>query len=422
MEVLNNYFYFFSWLLDTAWIWLPFFLAVAFFQSWMYYIQRFYWQNLDWVMLEVKPPREIDKTPKNMEQIFAGMWGVFDPPGTKYRKYIKGMLQDYFSFEIVGSNGEIHFYLRVLRKFRDLVEAQVYSQYPQAEIKEVEDYAFNVPPDIPNKNWNLFGARLRLTNDGVYPLRTYVHLIDISKTEQPFLDPLAGLMEFMGKLRPGEQLWIQLVFRPIDDAWRMKAREMVDKLIGKAVAKTEGSLRFEARTWKESIGRVATEFITNKPADSEKKKETEEPRSLMLFLSPGEKDIVTGVEEKAAKKGYEAKIQFAYIARREVFSRSAVSATMGIFAQFANLNMNALAPDKKTLTKAYYAFAKMRIAYKQRVLMRLLRTRSFWERGYILNIEELATIYHFPTVSVQAPMTPYIPIKKGSPPVGLPVE
>ncbi|MEK7160759.1 MAG: hypothetical protein AAB724_01900, partial [Patescibacteria group bacterium] len=140
MEAWNLYLKFLDLFFTTAWFWSPFILAIIFFDTWMYYIQRAYWRKLDWMILEVKPPREVENSPKNMEQIFAGLWGVFGTVGNKYEKYIKGMMQDYFSFEIVGINGTIHFYLRTLRKYRNVVEAQVYSQYPQAEIKEAEDY------------------------------------------------------------------------------------------------------------------------------------------------------------------------------------------------------------------------------------------------------------------------------------------
>ncbi len=142
----------------------------------------------------------------------------------------------------------------------------------------------------------------------------------------------------------------------------------------------------------------------------------------MMMLSPGERTILEGVAEKASKKGYESKMQFVYAARREVFSMSNVSAIMGVVNQFANLNLNLLRPDARSMTRANYAFAKFRKAYKQRKLMRLMRQRSYWEKGYILNIEELATLYHFPTVAVQGPMTPYIEVKKGGAPINLPLE
>lgn len=423
-EAFDLYFNFLNSFLNTTWIWMPFVLPVVFFYSWMYYIQRLYWRSLDWVVLEIKPPREIERTPKTMEQVFAGLWGSFGTISTKYEKYIKGKLQDYFSFEIVGMNGEIHFYARTLRKYRDLTEAQIYSQYPQAEIKEVEDYTKSIPYDIPNKNWNLWGTRLKLDRDEIYPIRTYPLLIDVTQTKQPnFLDPLAGLMENLGKLKQGEQIWIQLLFRPVADDWREKANKFAEKftekLMGKEKKPSGGVFISEIGGWTEAIGAVAKEFITNQPSEFEKK---EEKRDNRMVLLPAERSILEGITEKASKKGYEAKLQWVYIGRRELFSMANVSAVMGLFNQFANLSMNLLKPDKTSITKANYAFAKARKFYRQRKLMRLMRQRSFWERGYVLNIEELATVYHFPTMAVQAPMTPYIEAKKAGPPIGLPVE
>jgi hypothetical protein len=375
-------------------------------------------------MLEVKPPKEVESSPKNMEQIFAGLWGAIGTVGYKYEKYIKGVMQDYYSFELVGYNGEAHFYLRVLKKFRNLVEAQVYSQYPQAEIKEVEDYVWRVPADIPNKNWNLWGCRMQMVRDSVYPLRTYVELMDITKTDQPFFDPLSGLMEVFGKLRQGEQVWLQILFRPATDDWQKNSKKLADKLLGKRPSLPKETLfAMERRTWYESFFDVGYAIITGKPAPERKKKDNkDEPPSLAMHLSQGDKDIIQGIELKSSKKGFESKINFVYIGRSEIFTMANVSATMGVIMQMANLSMNSLKPDSNMTTKAYYLFAKARKAFRQRVLMRMMRGRTFWERGYILNIEELATLFHFPTIGVKSPMTPYIEVKKGGAPVDLPME
>ncbi|MCX6741124.1 MAG: hypothetical protein NTY61_01875, partial [Candidatus Parcubacteria bacterium] len=331
------------------------------------------------------------------------------------------VLQDYFSFEIIGLNGEIHFYLRTLRKYRNMVEAQVYSQYPQAEIKEVEDYAYKLPADVPGRNWNLWGSRLKLSNKESYPIRTYPYLIDEVKTDQPFFDPLAGLMEVLGKLQPGEQIWIQILFRPEEDKKRNELVREAYRILGKKTAEpAEGVIVADIKSWIEVIYETIYTFIFGEaPAEKVKDKKTDMP-SLAQFLSPGEKDMVKMIEEKAGKKIFESKIQFVYIARKEVFTMAYVAAVFGIFSQFANLNMNALRPDPLSITKANYAFAKFRKAYKQRVLLRMMRTRSFWEKGYIFNIEELATLFHFPTVAVKGPMTPYIGSKKGGAPMDLP--
>lgn len=423
LEILNTYFQFLDIFFGVAWIWLPVILAVVFYKSWMYYIQRFHWRQLDWVLLEVKPPKEVESSPKNMEQIFAGLWGAIGTVGYKYEKYLKGVIQDYFSFELVGLNGEAHFYLRTQKKFRNLVEAQIYSQYPQAEIKEVQDYVWTVPADIPNKNWNLWGCRLTLVKDSAYPLRTYVELMDVTKTDQPFFDPLSGMMEVFGKLRQGEQIWIQIIFRPAPDDWQKKSKALADKLLGKKAPEEKETLfAMERRTWFEAFYDAAYAIITGNPAPERKKDKKDEPYSLAMHLSQGDKDVIQGIELKASKKGFDAKINFVYIGRSNIFTMANVSAPMGVIAQTANLNMNGLKPDGNMTTKANYFFAKARKAYKQRVLMRMMRARSFWEKGYIFNIEELATLFHFPTIGVKSPMTPYVEVKKGGAPVDLPME
>src|SRR4030042_3557792 len=380
----------FSFVFDIGWIWLPIVLAVAFFETWMYYIRRVYWQGIDWKLLEIRPPRDVERTPKIMEQVIAGFWGIFGTVATKYHKYFKGVMQDYLSLEIVGIDGQIHFFIRGAAKFRNLIESQVYSQYPQAEIKEADDYVHNIPSDIPNKNWDIWGARMKMSKSDVYPIRTYMQHIDIiaRPTSPPFIDPLAGLMEVMSKLKQGEQIWIQIAIRPVADDWVKKSEKEVESLMAQAKPSA-----------------VPTEAGAVVP---------------LQMLSPGQRETISGIEMKAAKKGYEAKVQFGYMGRREHFAMPNVGAIMGLFNQFASLNANGLRPDAVTTTKANYLFARQRKIFKQRRLIRLLKTRSFWEKGYILNIEELASLFHFPTTSVKAPMTPWLETKKAQPPMGLP--
>ncbi len=55
------------------------------------------------------------------------------------------------ALEIVSLEGVIHFYLRCESKFKPRVEAAIYSQYPNVEIIEVEDYV-NLLPKIDRHN------------------------------------------------------------------------------------------------------------------------------------------------------------------------------------------------------------------------------------------------------------------------------
>lgn len=412
-----------GFLLSIWWIWLPILSFTIFFQLWINYIRQRYWQNINWVLLEIKPPRDVRFTPKSAENIFSGLWAIYGTVATKVDKYLKGTIQDYLSLEIVGIGGAIHFYIRTPAHFRNLVEAQIYAQYPEAEVNEVEDYTKLVPQDIPNKDWDLWGTKLVLTKPDPYPIRTYQHFIDVTpQKEGTFIDPLSSVMEVLGKLQSGEQVWIQILIRPVSDEWRKKGESLVAKLLGKSAKKRESILGREVRGWAEALFGVFREFFAGgEETLSEKAKGEFTVPSLMQFLSPGEREIVKAIEDNISKKAFETKICWAYLGKNDVFSKANVGAIMGVFNQFASLSLNGFKPDKRTTTKAAYLFARVRKALRQRRIFRFLRTRSFQERGFILNIEELATIFHFPTAAVEAPATPRIEAKRGGAPSGLPV-
>lgn len=417
-----------GFLLSAWWIWLPILAVALFFGSWLRYARLKYWREIPWILLEIKPSRTIHFSPKAAENIFSGLWGAtFGTVSTKVDKYLKGVIQDYFSLEIIGDGGEVRFFVRTPEKFKNLIEAQVYAQYSDAEINQVEDYTEALPPDIPNKDWDLWGTQLCLLKPDAYPIRTYRQFIDIVvQKEGSFIDPLSSLMEVLGKLQAGEQIWIQILIRPVDDDWRKKGEAILGKLTGKGAAndkKKKGFWSGEIVGWADAAKSVARETISGKVEEtkvSESKQDRPMP-SIMQYLSPGEQEVVKAIEENLSKKGFETKINLAYLGRTDIFSRVNAGALMGVFSQFSSLSLNGFRGDKKINTKAYYLFAKSRKAYKQRRFWRFLRTRSFWKKGFVLNLEELATIFHFPATEVEAPATPRIEAKRGGAPPGLPV-
>ena len=142
----------------------------------------------------------------------------------------------------------------------------------------------------------------------------------------------------------------------------------------------------------------------------------------MMFLTPGEKEVVKEIEMKIAKIGFETAIRFIYIDKSAAFSRANAAAVLGAFRQFNSQNLNGFKPRKKTITKAKGLLKNLRTIWKKKTLYRFYRERFIPKAVQILNTEELATIYHFPTKMVEAPMVYRIEAKKGEPPAGLPIE
>ncbi|PIP17188.1 MAG: hypothetical protein COX44_01240 [Candidatus Portnoybacteria bacterium CG23_combo_of_CG06-09_8_20_14_all_37_13] len=406
---------------EYIWLPLPFVLFWGFWESWIYYINNKYSAGLNWVILEINIPEQIEVTPKAMEQVMAGLHGIYKSQNL-IEKYIQGIVPRFLSLEIVGINGEIHFLIRTEAQFRNLVEGQVYAQYPDAEIHETEDYSKLLPKIIPSKDWNLWGTEMILTKENYYPIRTYPSFKE-EETEEGIIDPLASLTEIMSRLRQGEELWLQILISPITEQWHQDALNLVNKLIGKPVEKKKSFFEVsvlvqEAVAWFEAVLSALFEFTFAGAAKEDKKPDWP---SMMQHLSPGEKARVEAIENKCAKIGFNSKIRFIYLARRDVFAMGNVAAFMGSFKQFNIQDLNSFRPDPKTKSSIDYLFKNRRSTHRRRKILTKYRWRSMSGYKMILNIEELASIYHFPGIYVKAPRMPRVEAKKSGPPIGLPI-
>jgi hypothetical protein len=146
---------------------------------------------------------------------------------------------------------------------------------------------------------------------------------------------------------------------------------------------------------------------------------------MWQFMTEGEKEVIKAIEQKISKLGFETNIRFIYIDRRDSFTRANVSAITGAFRQFNTQNLNGFRPDISTLPKitSRFAFFKaLREEMRKRALFSNYRSRIMNPKVSVLNIEELATIYHPPIVAVAAPMLRRIESRKGEPPPTLPIE
>ncbi|MBI3638659.1 hypothetical protein HY227_02885, partial [Candidatus Wolfebacteria bacterium] len=155
----------------TWWIFLPIVLIPLFHQYWLVFMREKFIRKLEWSFLEIKVPKDILKTPKAMEQVFSAMYGNYSHHIKTVYKYTEGHVDLWLSFEIVGHAGGVHFYVVVPTKLRNMVESAIFSEYPDAEIHETEDYADLLPGSMPNKTYELWGAQFEFVKVSCYPIR-----------------------------------------------------------------------------------------------------------------------------------------------------------------------------------------------------------------------------------------------------------
>ncbi len=412
------------WQTIRAWWWLflPFLLWKPFLYLLLWWRMETWLKAQKFILLEIKMPKEVLKPIKAMEQVFAGFHAIHDIFVFR-EKWIEGCFQLSISCEIVSLGGETHFYIRTSEIYRNIIESNIYSQYPEAEISLVDDYTKNVPQSIPNKDWDLWGCDFINPREDVYPIKTYPKFeVEREVKEEKRIDPLAGLLDGMSTIGPGEQVWLQFIAMPVRDEipWRKRGRELADKIARRKVVKP-----------KPMIQEAAEILVAGKPSGVEvlEEKEIIPPE---MKLTPGEREILAGIEEKISKFGFDCNIRFLYLGKREVFFKPRGRFVFGFFKEISTENLGGLKVWKDTMTKVksvpFWFLDERRFYLRQRKLFRLYKDRLtplFPREGgtFILNTEELATLYHFPGRMVApAPAIPRVEAKKGEAPPGLPVE
>ena len=261
-----------------------------------------------------------------------------------------------------------------------------------------------------------------------YPIRTYLDFEH--STAETFVDPAAGIWEEMAKMNPYEMLLIQFYLRPIDDEdWKAPGYQLVQKLKGVPEANKKPEDWF-GKVLGAIFGPILDAFI--RPGEAKPVHKQEEPPSLMLHLSEGEKDIINTIERKLSKLAYQTKIVFLYVAPKEKFNvRPVWGAIVGSFKSVNAHNLNAVKPDTDRWTKVNYKIFKnlekpivtLRTDHRKARFMRRIRRRwYFWGPApNIMDTEELATLLHFPQIDVTVPNIERVEVTKVQPPPELPV-
>jgi len=375
-------------------------------------------QRQKYILLAIDVPKENEQTPKAMEQAFAQLYGIQKNPNL-IDKYIDGYVQPALSLEIVSIDGYIQFLIRAPEKYRDLVESSFYAQYPNAEISEVEDYVAALPWKYPNDEYQMWGTEFKLTKPSPYPIRTYPSFEHT--LTQTFLDPMSAILEALGHLREGEQIWLQMIIAPdVSGHWHEQGKNIIKKLIGAKVKAAGNILDGPSKVVSGVYETLTASLIAPGEATATKKKD--DLPSLIQHMPPNERTIVEAIGTKIAKLGWETKFRYAYIAKKDLFDSSRNAAVIGALQQFNSLDLNSFKSNGKVKTSADYFFVERRVNARRRRLMWRYRVRS--EHGttpYILNTEELASIYHFPVLTVKAPLVKKSEAKRGEPPASLPL-
>lgn len=399
--------------------WILFLVAFAY-GGWILfvYIQQARWgSKQSFMFLAIDIPKNNIQTPRAVENIFVALAGAHSPLEWGEKKF-EGKYQLGFSFELVSIDGYVQFIVMTPVHFRNLVEASFYSQYPDAEITEVEDYLKDINVTFPSDEYNLWGSDMVMVNKDYYPIRSYREFQE--ELDNEFKDPMAALLEIMNTIGPGEQIWIQLIILPADNDWMWAGRKAISKIMGIPERSSETMIDKILNSPLKAVQAVNEHLGIAPPAGPGER----EDKFDINRLTPIEKREVEAIAMKIDKINFNCKYRYIYFGKKEVFKKAlGVSGVMGAIKQYTSTGLNAFKPGKNK-TQARLMFAKYRLARLQNRMFQIYKDRNpdTTVGLYTLSAEELATLYHFPYIEVKAPLVKTIDAKRGSAPIGLPTE
>jgi hypothetical protein len=322
------------------------------------------------------------------EQIAVGESIFNSIGGARAEKGLKAWLfgrQDHYSFEIVAADKKIYFYVVAPADNARYIEQQIHAHYPDALIEEVSDY------NIFNPAAKVNVCVMKTKKSFVFPIRTY------NKME---IDPMNSLVSVMSKLEKDESMALQVLVRSARSSWHQKISSVVRQVNrGKKVNEAVGGGAFNSIM--SFLGSVAREA---KPKN-EREKEDKEPKKLSAM----EEEMLKNMEEKNAKAGLDVNIRIIVSTVNEHNGKAYLLNMANAFAEYNSYEYGNIFKQKtyKFGTNIIHDFIYRRFSEKH---------------SFLLNTEELDSIYHFPLKTLETPNIAWLTARQAPAPANLPTE
>lgn len=321
------------------------------------------------------------------ETIFKAIGGLKAEPWYKNFSWLLGR-NDHFSFEIVANHKFISFYVISPRALGRYLEQQIQAYYPEAVLEVVPDY------NIFSAGGQTVAGFIKTKRSFIFPLKTY------NKME---VDPLNSLINAMSKLDRDESLAIQYVVRSSSPGWHQKVNRVVSVV-------NQGRKLSEAL--KVNLFSKILMFLGDLAKAAQPKTEIGKPEKENR-LTAMEQEVLKLIEEKNSKAGLDVNIRLVASAKDKPRAKVFLNNMIGVFSQYN-----------------YYQYGNVlsnKIPFYTRYIQKFLIKDFIYRRfkpasGFILNTEELASLYHPPLSGAETPNIQWLMAKYSAAPSNIPDE
>ncbi|MBT4119485.1 MAG: type IV secretion system DNA-binding domain-containing protein [Candidatus Peribacter sp.] len=322
------------------------------------------------------------------------------------------------SLEIgMGHDSKIGFFVRAARGAVRLTESQLYAQYPEIDIEYLKEDPFAVA-----EGEQVVSMDLVLTDPEVFPIKRHPQFDDMLTRVN--VDPIAGITSTLAHYSvPGMRGHVGIVIKPLTGSFRRRSLRFLPLLTkGLSSISVKHAQLFTrvqlARGWKRllylplafflggfrawpGVSKFAGKSLAAIESDSYDPDLQEEQQASMR--SHDREDSISAAADKVNRLMFTCNIRISVIAPagHEEEAKEKLKEIAGSFRQFALPQCNAFGPRKIRSSDTV--------------------NHGFIEQPYILSVEEIATLWHMPTILVQTPNIDWVVSKKLEPPNNLPL-
>ena len=368
-------------------LWLPVLLVCIAVPLWLSFIRSHFLFSIPYSVIELKAGEETPQSARAMELALYSLYHreEITPAGALFR----GKVRAPWAFELSAHAGGVRFFMHLPTAHRASVEARIRAEYRDIDIDEARDYAREI-------NFSPFSMRLLMREYSLgkpdpYPLKTYVAHEKLAQKRDVFNEFLQDLTH----ISEHEHLFVSWIVR--------------------------------------SHQRERKSFFGEKKLDTLHEAAREEIMHLvghkgdMRAVPDGTKAVVAAIEAALQKPSFDCGVRVLYMAERKHFQEDRAEKLDTLLARFNDEQLNGfISYDPRDqiswpLSELFIAAPVLAMEY----FLQLYRRRAFfappyWGRAFVLNTEELATVYHLPHISRQSALAGMRGLKL-EPPENLPV-
>jgi len=309
--------------------------------------------------------------------------------------------QEHISFEMAASGTEgIKFFVYCPKNIRKFVEGQIYAQYPTCQIRVVEDYVKKY-----DTKSNKYGAvSVTFSKPDYFPIKIFRDFE---------IDPISSITSAVSSIGVGEEVWFQILVRPVADTWQKEGFNYVKSI---REGKPEGNPSF-FKTFFDALGRetvgiakgtaIGAFTLPMSPEDA-KKAAAAADKQIAVKVPAGQETELRSIENKLSRMGYQTVIRIIASAESEEKVESNLRSVFASFKQFSAVNLNSFSSHFESNVGRIVSDYQNRLFDK--------------DKSVILTTEELATFFHFPLSNIDTPNISWVYSRKSEPPPNLPIQ